>query len=161
MMETTTLVVAILGVVAGSTGAVLGVINTWMNIKRDRVRLRVRATWAMTALPVQGVEMVAQLEVVNLSEFPVTIADVGFNMSGGGIASLSTVPGLLNGASLPQRLDPRSRYFKVFSPDAISGIAVEMRSSYARTECGVTARGKIVGLKSLLANRPAGPEETS
>ena len=36
-----TLITAVAGVATGVTGATLGVINVWVNIKRDRVRLRV------------------------------------------------------------------------------------------------------------------------
>lgn len=148
-LENITLGTAILGAVTGLTGAVLGVLNTWRSIRRDKVKLSVRSTWVVTAIPPRDVETAFQIEVVNLSEFPIYIVDVGFNLTGGRTATLATVPGVEPRGSLPLRLEPRTTYSKIFNIDALSRIAPDLKSAYARTECGEIATGTNPILKQL------------
>ena len=149
-IEAITLGVAIVGVASGLTGAVLGIMNTWRNIRRDKVRLSVQATWAITALLTGKVDTNLQVRVVNLSEFPVTVSDVGFKLRRGKIATLANVPGIEPSGSLPIRLEPRTAYSKVFGIEALSNIASELECAYANTECGVVATGNRRGLQNLI-----------
>ena len=141
--QTITLATAILGAAAGLTGAVLGVLNTWRNISRGKVKLKVRPTWVIPLPPNTGSEFAYQVQVTNLSEFPVTIVDVGFNLRGPSKkkATLAPVQGLEPQGPLPLRLEPRTSYSKVFDPKELSKIESILRSAYARTECGVVASG--------------------
>jgi hypothetical protein len=56
-------------------GAVLGVMNTWQAMSRERLRLRVRPMQI-----VSGGGLSFGIEVVNLSSFPVTVEEVGFTL---------------------------------------------------------------------------------
>ena len=51
-----TLITAVAGVAVGVPEATLGVINAWVNIRRDRVRLRVTFTEIWRQFPLFGEE---------------------------------------------------------------------------------------------------------
>ena len=114
------------------------------------VRLSVQATWAITALLTGLVDTKLQVRVVNLSEFPVTVSNVGFKLKGGKFAYLATVPGIEPSGALPIRLEPRTVYSKVFGTEALSDIASEIQCAFASTECGVMATGNRRGLQNLI-----------
>ena len=142
-ISTIALVTATLGAIAGVTGAVLGIINTWTNIKRDRVRLRVRLVEAITLDPIHGPERRIVIEVLNLSEFPVVITDCGVNLTNGDTASFAPVLGMEPRGPLPITLESRTKYQKLFPRTDLDDLWARIGSSYAQTECGVTAKGKI------------------
>ncbi len=148
--ESITLMLAVLGVASGVTGAVLGILNTWRNIRRDRVRLHVQVTWAMVALPPNGIRTNLQIRVVNLSEFPIAITDVGFKLKGK-YANLARVPSIEPKGPLPKTLEPRRTYEKVLGIDELYGFASDIRRAYASTECGVIAYSKQRGLQTLIS----------
>ena len=138
-----TLVIAIVGAIAGTTGAVLGIINTWISIRRDRVRLRVRLFEVITPDPVFQGQRTLSIEVLNLSEFPIVITDAGINLTQGNKATLSPARGIEPKGTLPLRLESRTSYTKIFLASGIDELWPEMLSSYAQTECAVTVKGKI------------------
>ena len=138
-----TLVIAIIGVVAGTTGAILGIINTWKNIRRDRVRLRVRLFEVITADPLFQGQRTPALEALHLSEFPVVVTDTGINLTERKRATLFPCRGSEPKGALPLRLEPRTSYTKIFLASGINELWPSMRSTYVQTECGVTAKGKI------------------
>lgn len=55
-------------------GAGLGIMNTWQALNANRVKLRVKPAFAI-GIP-QGQSMFS-IEVVNLSNFPITVSEVG------------------------------------------------------------------------------------
>jgi hypothetical protein len=69
IMQAITLAIAVLG-------AVLGVINTWIDLDKSRVKLKVTPAHA---IPVGGADPRLQfsLTITNLSSFAVTIDDAG------------------------------------------------------------------------------------
>ena len=89
-----TLVIAIAGAVAGSTGVILGAINTWINVRRDRVRLRVRLSEVITAGPPFNGRRTFAIEALNLSEFSIVVTDIGLNLTKKQRASLLPADGL-------------------------------------------------------------------
>ena len=89
-----TLVIAIAGAVAGSTGVILGAINTWINVRRDRVRLRVRLSEVITAGPSFNGRRTFAIEALNLSEFSIVVTDIGLNLTKKQRASLLPADGL-------------------------------------------------------------------
>ena len=101
------------------------------------------------ALHTGQVDTKLQLQVVNLSEFPVTVSDVGFKLRGGKVATLATVPGIEPNGPLPNRLEPRTVYSKIFEIEAITNIASGIERAYANTQCGEVATGKCRGLLNL------------
>lgn len=87
-------------------GAVLGILNTWRNLDRDRPKLRVRP---FHVIPVGGYgEMHSDInfgiEVVNLSSFPLTVSEVGFRHKGLTSRSAAIQPLTLDGKPMPRRL---------------------------------------------------------
>ena len=143
-----TLATAILGAATGFTGVLLGGLNIWRNIRRDQVRLKVEATWAITTWPT--VQTQFQVRVINLSEFPLTVSDVGFTMKDGKLAHLGTVDGIEPNGTLPLRSEPRTGYSKVLALDALGDSAPKVQRPYARTECGEHVTGKRRGMRGLI-----------
>lgn len=126
-------------------GAVLGVINTWHGLDKSRVKLKVLPAHV---IQLGGFSQIYEfsIEVTNLSSFPVTIREVGILFYGTKNRGLLHMTAL-DGASLPQRLEPRSS-FTLYSklPDASKR---KIRCAYARTQCGVTKRGNSPALRQI------------
>ena len=118
-------------------GAVLGIMNTWNAMNQQRVRIRVTPNFVMT---LDRDPLGVSIEVINLSAFPVTVAEVGFMASNRG-RMVVTNPSSYDGRSLPCRLEPRAAISIMFGPRD-SGIPnVALGSAYARTACGRNIRG--------------------
>jgi hypothetical protein len=157
-----TLAVAITGAVTGTTGMVLGIINTWRQFDKDRVKLRVvpklafqigntvvatdRADYLNDDSPASdflkhGAKKRLCIEITNLSAFPVTISQAGF---GGSKSTRFTLFGPLTstGQPYPTRLEPRQ------SVTLYMGVGADLDPryltkaiAYAQTDCGHTAYG--------------------
>jgi hypothetical protein len=80
-------------------GAVLGVMNTWNSISQRRLRVKVIPNFVHD---LAGQPLGASIEVTNLSSFPVSVAEVGFESGGG-----QHLPILHPNVSLPHRLSER------------------------------------------------------
>jgi hypothetical protein len=120
-------------------GAVLGILNTWNSFERQRTKLLVRpavgwgpSVWGASSEPVLTVE------VINLSTFPVSVCDIGFNRKDGRRYATLHRP-LTCGKILPQRLEAREAlcaYFPLSELDA--GLILD---AYTRTTCGEIVTG--------------------
>jgi hypothetical protein len=117
-------------------GAVLGVMNTWNAMNQRRVRVRVTPHFAldMSRQPV-GVS----IELVNLSAFPVTIAEVGFECGAGRMALIQ--PQLLDHRTIPVRLEAREATSVLVTPRNFAVPPAKLGSAYARTACGEMIHG--------------------
>ena len=138
-----TLAVAVLG-------AVLGIINTWHGLSRSRVKLKVVPAHA---IPIGDVDpsINFSIEVTNLSEFAVTIREVGLFYEGTKIRR-ALVPIILDGGNWPRRLEPRTSvtgYGR--APHTTAG--PKIRCAYARTDCGRTKTGNSPALKQIAAGK--------
>lgn len=129
-----------------AVGAVLGVINTWHALNNSRVKLVVRP---MHAVPVGGLNsnIAFCIEVTNLSNFPVTVSEVGVFYHGTKARGAITNPILADGGAWPRRLEPRSSV-TVYSQNPAVG-AHPIKCAYATTECRVTQRATSPALKQL------------
>ncbi len=119
-------------------GAVLGVLNTWRSIDKDRVKLKVIPK---QAIPVGGADerLTFCVEVINLSSIPVTVSDVGVLYRGTDRRGCMTViPVMSPDGPFPRRLEPRSA-FTVYSQEPEN--RRHLKCAYAKTECGVQATG--------------------
>lgn len=125
-------------------GAVLGVINTYQAFEQRRVKLLVRPSYG---IPVPVGELMIAVEVLNLSSFPVTIAEIGFVLSGG---KRYFQPELLTEQkSLPVRLGSRESITGYFT---ISKLDVrQIRKAFACTACGEKAFGDSPALRQIRA----------
>lgn len=136
----------------GITGSVLGIMNTWLAINRDRVRVRVK--------PVHIVDGADRrkfgIEVLNLSGAKIYIVDVGFSPS-------RFLPDRFRRASYAQGmngvrcLESRESFTFIFDRDVdLVCTDFHIRAAYARTSCGRTFIGTSPALKQLARETPIG-----
>ena len=128
-------------------GAVLGVINTWRNINKDRVKLKVIPKYAM----ITSGEPQLCIEVINFSTFPLVITEVGVLYSGTTDRGASINPFIYDGGSFPRKLEQRTSFSAYLSIDILkknNGHKVKM--VYAMTDCGEMVTGKSPALKDMI-----------
>ena len=140
LVQAITLAVAVLGVV-------LGVINTWHGLDRSRVKLRVNPV-QVKPIGAAPTHVRFGIEVMNLSAFPVTIADVGFYHRRTDKRTIYTSPFFIDGGSWPRRLEPRSSV-TVYGPRPVNLPGHPLTAAYAKTECGHVKTGTSPALKQL------------
>lgn len=117
-------------------GAGLGVMNTWQAISASRIKLRVKPAYAI-AMP-HGQSMFS-IEVVNLSNFAVTISEVGFTLNGKSLDRVRAAvvqPILLDGGPWPRRLEAREAVSVYMDPNYVVQPGNKIGKAYARTACG-------------------------
>jgi len=128
-------------------GAVLGIINTWHGLDNDRVKLKVVPAHA---IPFGAIDSILKfcIGITNLSAFPVTVSDAGvffkWTTNRGSIVN----PVFADGGCLPRRLEPRSSV-TVYSQVPKNKDGHKIKCAYAKTECGVVAKGNSGALKQI------------
>ena len=143
-MANITLITAIAGLAFGFLGAVLGVINTWRAISRDRVRLKVRP--ALTIFP-HG-EPCFSIEVINIGYIAVTVSEVGITV--GDDLKFAILP-TDAGSSLPKRLEARAAITVIARPGVENAPPLkDGRRAYARTACGCHFTGTSPMLRDII-----------
>jgi hypothetical protein len=140
LIEGITLAIALLG-------AVLGVINTWQTLDKDRVKLRVVPKHAV---PVGAADpsLTFCIEITNLSSFAVTVDETGVFYTGTEQRSAYVRPILFDGQGWPRRLEPRTSV-TVYGQPPTSLRGNPVKCAYARTACGVTQIGNSTALMQL------------
>ena len=123
-------------------GSVLGVINTWRAINRDRVKLRVGLVEAPTHnLPEHPVAMMG-FEVTNLSTFPVTVAEIGLMMRNTDSRTVVPNPRMFDDGKFPRRLGPREQFIGYIDQPTLVDLS-RFRAVFASTVCGETFESRI------------------
>jgi hypothetical protein len=144
-------------------GATLGILNFFVERSRTRVRPKVTPKlchlmgadlWLAGTKPESkfqakiGAAYRPQrwaIEVVNLSEFPVSISQVGFGRPKGnpsGDRCVIIAPEVSNGQKMPVRLESRqAATFYSSIGQQLSGRAVSNPKAWVETDCGVTRTG--------------------
>jgi hypothetical protein len=129
-------------------GAVLGIMNTWNAINQRRLRLRVRPTEAYSVLDGHHFG----IEVINLSSFAVTIAEVGISEGWHSIKrgkrQAVLTPMIIDGGQWPRRLEAREAVSVFFDPNSLVN-RERLEKAYARTSCGEVAYGTSPALRAL------------
>jgi len=125
--------VAIASVAIAFFGALFGLFAHLREVRRDKVRLRLSVGKGVKVVSGKGVtENFLTIEVVNLSSFPVTIANMGFS---DGKDFISPPPETIE---TPFRLPPREAktiyYPRSCVPD--ESRVRRMKFAFAQTECG-------------------------
>ncbi len=145
-MQTITLFQAITLVIA-TVGAILGIINTWRNVDQGRVKLKVVPAHA---IPYGSVNPNLRfcIQVTNLSQFAVTIDEVGVFYNGTKKRGSIITPVLADGGAWPRRLEPRSS-ISIYSeiPQSIPG--TKIKCAFASTQCGRIKTGKSPALRQI------------
>jgi len=130
-------------------GAVLGVMNTWNALSQRRLRLVVRP---MFAHPNNGGPPMISIAVTNLSNFAVTVTEVGFVGKGGakrGRRAMVVHPQIIDGKAWPRRLQPREAVSTYFDVTEVALDPTLLRKAYAGTECGEYVYGTSPSLDQL------------
>lgn len=122
-------------------GAVLGVINTWRAINRDKLKLRVRAVWAYSTNVPNAPEKMIGIEVINRSEFAVTIIEVGMMIACSSDRAAIIAPILADNGPWPRRLEPREQITAYGDANSFDP-KLDHTFPFARTACGETQLGK-------------------
>lgn len=143
VLEAATLAMAVLG-------AVLGLINTWHQIDRTRVKLRIVP---MLAIPYGGVDkqLTFCIEITNLSAFAVTVKEAGVFYKGINSRSVCTRPVLIDHGPWPRRLESRESV-TVYGQRPSAKPGHPLKCAYARTACGVVRMGSSPAFRKLAAN---------
>lgn len=131
----------------GTLGSVLGVMNTWRAINKDKVKLKV-VPKSVKPIGNADPEINICIEVLNISSFPVTIEETGFVLSGTKMRMAIINPITINNSNPPFKLDPRSSitvYGKLYDSKIC-----DIKSAYARTSCGIEKRGTTPALKDFI-----------
>lgn len=124
-------------------GATLGVVNFWRALDRDRTKLKVIPKLYKST----GGESGFSVEIINLSLFTISVAEVGFFLKNGerlvGLESFGT------NKILPERLESRAAFTFYFAPGTDQDKrATEIRHAYAWTSCDRVFAGNSKALKS-------------
>lgn len=129
-------------------GAVLGIVNLWRAIDRDRIRLRVSPCFYMhPEEPIEGI----CIEVVNLGYLPVTVSQVGFLVSGARKQFIFPEALFLDKTNLPQRLEARAS-LTAFIPAGTQNdpVFADVTRAFAKTACGRKFTGSSPYLKDCI-----------
>ena len=154
LIQAITLTIAVLG-------AVLGVINTFVALDRNRVKLRVipmaatfnKSLLVSTIIKNGACKTHILIEVQNLSAFAVTIREVGLLYHKNKKRGKWVRSTVCTGGDLPHRLDPQSSFsvFNCVADMVKSGVHVDdVKCAYAMTDCDVVRRGNSPALKTLV-----------
>jgi len=139
-------------IVLATVGAVLGCVDTYVLLQGRRVRLRVvpksavrdtGGVWSNSMRHMPG--GAPCIEVVNLSAFPVTICEVGYELPSPMRATIIE-PTLLDSKRWPRRLEPREAV-TVYGDSA--ALPPNIGRAFARTDCGVIRFGGSPALDDL------------
>ena len=118
-------------------GALLGLVNLWRQVSRDRVNLRILPQNYFTSAGLDGL----CFDVVNLGFTPVTVVQVGVRLQG---KKNFCVPG----CDLPKRLEPRAAFTVYWPPVAAENPCLAgSRRAFVQTACGKTFHGKSPALR--------------
>lgn len=137
-------------------GAGLGILNTLTNLNQRRVKLRVTPKLTVRSGPVAFSHKnrllpdgVPTIEVINLSAFPVTIAEAGFRLKreSGRLAALQ--PCVIDNKPWPRRLESREMVTVYFPPG--TRFPSNLHLAYATTDCEITRYGDSPALKKFRA----------
>jgi len=133
-------------------GAVLGIMNTWRAIDRDRVKLKVIPKQAIPVGNIidQGIRFC--IEVINFSSFPLIITEVGVLYRGTDRRGAVVRPFIIDGGDFPRKLEPRTSFTAYMLPEALQQANGHLvKCAYAKTDCGVVVKGKSPALKEMIS----------
>jgi hypothetical protein len=129
-------------------GAVLGIINTWRNINKDKVRLKVTPKYAIFN---NDIEDQLSIEVINFSSFPLIVREVGVYYYGTSKRAAVATPNIYDGGSFPRKLEQRIS-MSVYLPIEILKQRNNHRVKcvYVMTDCGKIIKGKSSALTEMI-----------
>lgn len=153
MTQEITTVTAIFGAVCGFAALILSAIDTWHQLRRDQVRLKVIPQHVIPVGGLRDAHVNFGIDAINLSDFPVFLVDVGFQLADRRRGTLSTLNRMEPSGELPTKLDPHMSYSVCFWLDANTVELGAAKCAYARTQCGVEAKGNSPALRQVVHQR--------
>lgn len=132
-------------------GAVLGILNTWLSIDRDRVKLKVIPKQAVPVGAMMDQRVRLCIDITNFSTFPLIITEIGVLYRGSNNRGAVLNPIIMDGGSFPRKLEPRTSFTAYMHPEALfhdHGHLVKY--AYAKTDCGVLIKGNSPALKQMV-----------
>jgi hypothetical protein len=155
-METLTGLKDFLTIGCAALGAGLGIINTITSLNQRRVKLRVIPKMAAgfgAGVLSHKTELlpnsVPAIEVINLSAFPVTIAEAGFTLRGSTARVVCPPPAVIDKKPWPRRLESRESV-TVYFPAC--EFPKNLNLAYAETDCEEKHFGSSPSLKKFRAH---------
>lgn len=140
-------VVVVIKIVGLILGIILTVIKLISFIRSKKVKLKITPTHVIPINMPMLNDINFGIEVLNLTNFQVTINEIGFLLKDGRKALVSASN--FSTKAIPARLSLRESttcYFNIID----SGINLSsIKTAYARTSCGVVATGTSDALKQL------------
>ena len=144
-----------------AVGAVLGVMNTWKALDRDRPKLRVLPRLAFTVGPYADGKTYVCFDVTNLSQFALTITEVGFLYWWSRNRAVIFEPTLGDGGSFPRELKPRTSLTAYAAEQSLSGLSGRVRCAYAKTDCGLIFKGNSPAFRQMARSARRASEGSS
>ncbi len=136
----------IITIAAASVGAVLGIMNTWNTINQRKVRVRVAPAFLFST---EQQPLGFSIDAVNLSAFPIRVAEYGFDIGGGRRIPIMQ-PKFPDGQNLPFKLEPREAAAVWISPlNFRFPPGSRLERAYVRTACGAIFFGTSPALKQF------------
>ena len=134
--------------------ALLSILNTWHALDRSRLNLKITPAHAF---PLGAVDpsINFSIEVTNLSEFAVTIQEVGILYEGTKKPGTLLSPILLDGGTWPRRLESRTAV-SVYAQAPLPNGGPRIRCVYARTACGQIITGNSPALQQIAGRSAKG-----
>jgi len=128
-------------------GAILGIINTWYNLDKNRVKLKVLPSHAFSIGNVNQ-DFNFCISVTNLSSFAITIHEIGILYHDTDSRGAITYPIFLDSGKWPRKLEPRTS-FSAYSLLDKSNTSYKIKCAYAKTECGLMIKGTSAALNEI------------
>lgn len=133
---------------AAMIGAILGIINIWKSIDRDKIKLKVIPKHA---IPVGSADpsIIGSIEVINLSLFTITLSEVGLLLKGRDERLYFINPSFAEGGKLPMRLESKASVTAYFTTSDCAGIYSRIKCAYAWTASGEKFNGNSPALRQI------------
>jgi|SRR5579872_551248 len=153
--------------IGAALGPALGILNVWQNWRQRKVYVAVIPTRATLRFQVgtdpegqvcSGTFITPAIDVVNHSNFPITITEVGYEVDRSETYRLSRIDAPVRwqghmpvSEKLPQRMESRTSLRLAWSDQDKTNLkGKQIRRAYAKTACGTTAHGHNSELRRLV-----------
>lgn len=135
-------------------GAVLGLLNFYRAVVRDRVNIRIRPSLYIMAPPGRDQFSGLCVEVVNLGFIPVTISNAYFQMKDESLLADRDIRTSLGVQKIPVRLDSRESTTFFFSPQLNTEMALlNAKCVLVKTACGINLKNSNTEFKKWINSR--------
>ncbi|MHC2018920.1 hypothetical protein [Methylobacterium sp. CM6247] len=124
-------------------GVLLGIFNTWSNIRARRLRVKVTPAFAMTTTGGQGFS----IEVLNRSSFPIVVNEVGLTLKDTTQRVTVGRPYFADDGTMPRRLGAREGMIAYFERPA--DIGFPFGAAYAHLSSGEQVNGSGHAIRQL------------